>query len=93
MDVFCECCLLTGRGVCGELITRPEKSYWLWCVVVCDLETSWIRRPWPTGGFCAKKEKSDCELGPRILARAQHIRPCFFLRKMYWNKLVSLSDL
>jgi len=29
---------LSGRGLCDELITRPEKSYRLWCVVVCDLE-------------------------------------------------------
>jgi len=25
----------------------------LWCVVVCDLETSIMRRPWPTGGAVA----------------------------------------
>jgi len=31
--------LLSGRGLCDELITRPEESYRLWCVVVCDLET------------------------------------------------------
>jgi len=29
-----------GRGLCDDLITRPEESYRLWCVVVCDLETS-----------------------------------------------------
>jgi len=23
----CECCELSGRGLCDELITRPEKSY------------------------------------------------------------------
>jgi len=28
--------------VCDELITRPEESYRLCCVVVCDLETSRI---------------------------------------------------
>jgi len=28
------------RGLCDELITRPEESYRLWCVVVSDLETS-----------------------------------------------------
>jgi len=33
------CCVLSERGVCDELITRPEESYRLWCVVVCDLET------------------------------------------------------
>jgi len=38
--VCCECCVLSGRGLCDELITRPEESYRLWCVVVCDLETS-----------------------------------------------------
>ena len=31
--------MLSGRGLCEELITRPEESYRLWCVVVCDLET------------------------------------------------------
>jgi len=30
---------LSGRGLCDELITRPEESYRLWCVV-CDLETT-----------------------------------------------------
>jgi len=47
MSLCCECCVLSGRGLCDELITRPEESYRLWFVVVCDLETSWMRRPWP----------------------------------------------
>ena len=56
MFVYCECCVLSGRGLCDGLITRPEESYQLWCVVVCDLESSWMRRPCPTGGFRAKKK-------------------------------------
>ena len=44
--VCCECCVLSGRGLCDELITRPEESYRLWCVVVCDLETSRIGAPY-----------------------------------------------
>jgi len=32
--------VLSGRGLCDELITRPEESYRLCCVVMCDLETS-----------------------------------------------------
>ena len=32
--------MLSGRGLCDELITRPEEFYRLWCVVVCDQETS-----------------------------------------------------
>jgi len=59
MFVCCGCCVLSGRGLCDELITRPEESYRLWCVVVCDLETSWMRRPWPTEGWCAKETNSD----------------------------------
>ena len=40
MDVCCECCVLSGRDLCDVLITRPEESYRLWCVIVCDVETS-----------------------------------------------------
>jgi hypothetical protein len=44
MDVCCECCVLSGRGLCDGLITSPEESYRLSRVVVCDLETSKTRR-------------------------------------------------
>jgi hypothetical protein len=27
MFVSCECCGLSSRGLCDELITRPEESY------------------------------------------------------------------
>jgi len=47
--VGCECRVLSGRGLCDELITRPEESYRLWCVVVCDLETSRIGAPYIYG--------------------------------------------
>ena len=30
----CECCVLSGRGLCDELIIRPEETYRLWYVVV-----------------------------------------------------------
>jgi len=32
--------VLSGRGLCDGLIARPEESYRLWRVVVCDQETS-----------------------------------------------------
>jgi len=57
MFVCCECCVFSGRGLCGELITRPEESYRLWCVVVCNQETSRMRRPWPALGHCTTKKK------------------------------------
>jgi hypothetical protein len=45
MDICCECRVLSGSGPCDELITRPEESYRLCCVVVCDLETSRMGAP------------------------------------------------
>jgi hypothetical protein len=43
MSVSCECCVLSGRGLCDGLVPRPEESYRLWCVSnaqMCDHETS-----------------------------------------------------
>ena len=47
--VSCDCCVLSGRGLCVGLITVPEEFYRLWCVV-CDHKSSIIRRPWPSTG-------------------------------------------
>ena len=57
MDACRECCVLSGRGLCDRLITCPGESYRLCCVVVCDLQTSWMRRPWPIGGCRAKNKQ------------------------------------
>jgi hypothetical protein len=50
MFVCCQCYVLSGRGLCDRLITRPEKSYRLWRVVVCDQENSKTRRLKPATG-------------------------------------------
>jgi len=50
MFVCCECFVLSGISLCDQLITRPEESYRLWCVVVRDLETWRMRRSWPALG-------------------------------------------
>jgi hypothetical protein len=51
------CCVFSGRGLCDELITPPEESYQLWCVIVCGLETSKTRRPWPELSRSATEKK------------------------------------
>ena len=61
MSVCCECCVLSGRGLCDGLITRPEESYRLWCVVGCNLETSWMRGPCPTGGGLLGQKQTNIE--------------------------------
>jgi hypothetical protein len=61
MSVCSECCVLSGRGLCDKLITRPEESYRLCCVVVCDLETSRMRTPWHALGRSATGKKKLLE--------------------------------
>jgi hypothetical protein len=55
-SVWYDCCVSSGRGLCDELFNRPEEFYRLRCVVECDLETSRMRRPWPTGGLSPQKQ-------------------------------------
>ena len=55
MSVCCEWCVLSGTGLYDELITSTKESYRVLCVVVYDLETSWMRKPWPTGGLSRQK--------------------------------------
>jgi len=38
MSISCECCVLSGRGLCDGPIPLPEVSE-------CDIETSTMRRP------------------------------------------------
>jgi hypothetical protein len=59
MSVCCDCRELSSRGLCIGLITRTEEFYQLWFVVVCDLENSWMRRPWPTWGCRAERKKKE----------------------------------
>jgi hypothetical protein len=36
MFIFCDCCVLSSRGLCDGPTPRPEESYRLWCVSECD---------------------------------------------------------
>jgi len=47
--LFIECCVLSGRGLCVGLITRPEEFYRVWCIGVC--EALIMSRPWPIAGW------------------------------------------
>jgi hypothetical protein len=66
MFVCCECCVLSGRGLCDGLITRPGESYRLWRVVVCDLETLKEETKSPLKGCeCKPTMGCDAERGKR----------------------------
>ena len=68
MFICCECCVLSGRGLCDELITRPIESYRMWCVVGCDLETP-QRMPNPTQSCRAGDDDDDGVFNPRSHSR------------------------
>jgi hypothetical protein len=73
-------------NLCGELITHPEESYRLWCVVVCDLETSWIWRPWPTGGgggFYANRKEIDPPVNNAFVYAIKFLR--FWISGLLWQ--------
>ena len=74
--VCCEYCVLSGRGLCDELITRPGESYRLWCVV-CDLEKITVLNEdegqAPLRGYSAKKKNAN--LSPRKLLLCSPPRP------------------
>jgi hypothetical protein len=59
MCLSCECFVLPGRYLCNGPIPRPDEFDRLWCVNVCDLETSKIKEPWPALGCCARKNVID----------------------------------
>ena len=98
MFVCRECCVLSGRGrdLCDELITRPEECCRLWCVVVCDLETSWMRRPWPTGGWgCRAKNKQTQIIHTRRLhARSlpHHVQRALLCLACYRESFTNLTS-
>jgi len=44
LSVCCECRVLSGRGLCNGLITRPEGFYRLWRVIKTMLKQVKINR-------------------------------------------------
>ena len=57
--------MLSGRGLCDELITRPEESYRLCCVVVCVLETSRMGAPYIYDISRLRVKALSCYFGER----------------------------
>ena len=81
--------LLYIQSLCDELITCPEESYRLWCVIVCDLETSRMRRPWSTLGRSAMGKKERRRRSTyRVVPPDDEQYVCSKHAEVsYWNKL------
>jgi len=63
--------VLSGRGLCDGLITRPEESYRHWRVV-CDQETSRMRRLKPATGLWKIQPKNcNAKKTNRLFSRVE----------------------
>jgi len=104
MFVCCACCVSSGIDLCDALITRPEESYRLCCVAVCNVETSRMRRSWPALGRSAIGKKIIKENWKLILGHVNklkkgnidmaakiHGQPSFHIQLKRSNKLLLQS--
>ena len=84
--------MLSGRGLCDELITRPEESYRL-CCIVCDLETSRMGAPY-IYDISRLKVKADFQLNSATLEENTVINTglLFDLKKQWLLEFTGLSD-
>ena len=76
MFFCCLFCVLSGRGLCDKLITRPEESYRMWRVVVCDLETSNTRTLKPATGLWKYNHRV-------VTPGKQTIIPLYYITQQY----------
>ena len=76
VSVSCEFCLLSDRGTCVGVITRPEESCWVWCVSECGRETSIVGGPGPLWGPVAPWKKRIYERN-RKPSKSGHIFPWY----------------
>jgi len=66
--VYCECCVLSGRGLCDKLISRPEESCRMWCGIVWsrkpqewgDHDPRWVAAPQKKSHYCHKHMNLYC---------------------------------
>jgi hypothetical protein len=56
MNVSFECCMLSGRGICDGLITRPEESYRMWFVFSVIVKSRQRRGPGRLGAVEPRDE-------------------------------------
>jgi hypothetical protein len=102
MFVCCECCVLSGRDPCDELITCPEESYWLVrrCVWSRNLKNEEAMTR--VGSQHHSKNKSQLNINQKFLLIRRYISPNLvtrssWIRKEYHSKMKCrshfLSDL
>ena len=90
MFVSCECCVLSDKGLCGGLITRPQESYRLRFVVVCNLEIWSMRKPRTALGRRSTGVESK-EIGNARGPSRLYVYPTFCMDTLVWRKATSVT--
>jgi hypothetical protein len=79
--LFFSACLthltIFSRGLCDELITHPEESYRLWCVVVFNLEN--LRNEEALAQWGLSRQKQTYHIFEE-LAASTHTKDCRIVR-------------
>jgi hypothetical protein len=83
--------VLSGRGLCDELITRPEESYRLCCVVAYDLENLKNEKAMTRIGSQRHCKKEICNCTGKVHLKTGNEGP--EMERMYSSTLPSVSVL
>jgi hypothetical protein len=76
ISVSCECCVLSGTGLCDELVPRPEEPYRVWCV--SKSVWSWSLEKW--GGLGPQGALEPLEKNKKVIWLKTE-----FLGKLQWK--------
>ena len=97
MFVCCECWMLSVRRLCDELITHPEESYRLWCVIVVWSRNLRIEEAMTCVG--SQRHRGKKKICVTIMLATGHFYGiwiiCAFLYKIwliFQFRLIALSD-
>jgi len=84
-SVCCECCVLSGRGLCDELITRQEESYPVWLVqrpLLDNTQHSQQADIHSPGGIRTHIPSKRAAAVPRLRPRGHRVRQSNSLRSL-----------
>jgi len=100
MTVSCECCVLSGRGLCDGLITRTEESYRLWCAagrrlkqcsILFSAARHWLVSAIMSLGTCLSNQKTSTALVRDLcLFIRRHMVTESVLIEIFWGCTIRL---